>query len=89
MKKLSFLFSLLVFAYGVMNATDYKHRVWAINCGYSGDEVYEGFIKDTFAIKGSALWDWGAGSILTEGVLNAAPAKVYETCRFEWNGDNM
>lgn len=90
MKKLFFLLlTFLITSIGIAKASDYKYRVWAINCGYAGDEVYAGFVKDTFAIKGSALWDWGVGAISTTGVANAAPAEVYQTCRFEWNGGDM
>ena len=89
MKQLFTIFCTVVFAHGYVNAANYQYRVVAVNCGYAEENIYDGFVQDTFAVKGTALWYWGAGAISVEGVQNAAPAEVYETCRFEWNGDDM
>jgi hypothetical protein len=90
MKKNVLLIMLAVFfSFKLFGQPKDDSRIWAINCGYTGDKTFEGFIPDTFNIEGTALWNWGTGSISVEGVPNAAPAEVYETVRFEWSGADV
>lgn len=91
MKKnlLSLLLLIPLFNLAFSQEVNYNNRVWAINCGYAGEDTIQGFIADTFNIQGTALWNWGENAISIEGVEPAAPARIYETTRFEWGGADV
>jgi hypothetical protein len=89
MKKVLLTLFICSSAITLFGQSGYNYRIWAINCGYMEKEIYDGFRPDTFAIKGEALWWWGANAISTLGVVNAAPSKVYETTRFEWSAKDV
>ncbi|MCE5331737.1 MAG: T9SS type A sorting domain-containing protein [Bacteroidales bacterium] len=97
MKKLTFFLMSIIFC-SMIYAANYDYPVWKINCGFRGanaqdpdqtNGAIQGFVPDTFAVKGDALWYWGLSdnTMSTAGVTNAAPSRVYQYCRFAWSGD--